>query len=135
MVTYLLRAIADMRASREKELEQLPTDKVAAEKWINNGKKIEASKKNVTFEENTIDLKETNIETEKKSFDIFSKLKRKTDESEVISKQENTTNVSNITIFKEILEIKQSLNEVKKLSTFLFVVINPPPNPTKKYII
>ena len=161
------RAIADMQASRERELEKLPMDKIAAEKWINNGNKSENVKKNVTFKQEDHDNKgnqdnkdseynqdnqnseynqdnqineynqdnqsnkynqdnqssEYNqdnqinefikIKNEKEtSFDIFSKLKKK---SEFIENKTPINGISNSELFKEILEIKQTLKELKEL--------------------
>ena len=163
----LERAIADMQASRERELEKLPMDKIAAEKWINNGNKSENVKKNVTFKQEDHDNKgnqdnkdseynqdnqnseynqdnqineynqdnqsnkynqdnqssEYNqdnqinefikIKNEKEtSFDIFSKLKKK---SEFIENKTPINGISNSELFKEILEIKQTLKELKEL--------------------
>ena len=124
----LERAIADMQASRERELEKLPMDKIAAEKWINNGNKSENVKKNVTFKQEDHANKDNQdnqhnqdnqsnefikIKNEKETtFDIFSKLKKK---SEFIENKTPINGISNSELFKEILEIKQSLKELKEL--------------------
>lgn len=108
----LERAIAEMQASRERELEKLPIDKDAAEKWINNGNKQEKSKKNVTFSKDNNLIKENNnIE----NFDILSKLKRKTDIDNTLQNSEHENNISNEKIFQEILNIKKEILLLKKL--------------------
>ena len=107
----LERAIADMMASRERELEQVPIDKDAAEKWINNGKS--ENKKTVSFDKDVVRTDVDKVSnTSKEEFNIFSKLKRKT-ENNNYNKQHDT--ISNTNLFKEILEIKQSINELKQM--------------------
>ena len=111
----LERAIADMIASRERELDQVPQDKKAAEKWINNGNKIEDSKKNVTFEDDYIETTKKEIipkQVEKDNFDIFTKLKKKSNEDETKS---GIDNISNSHLYKELVEIKQTLKQLKEL--------------------
>jgi len=121
------RYIAEMMASRERELEQLPIDKQAAEKWINNGNSTNQQStngnntKNVSFNdtneefiletvsnEDTSNASVNNLDT----LDIFSKLKKKSNSGDKYQKEDE---VSNSTLFKEILEIKQSISELKNL--------------------
>jgi hypothetical protein len=128
------RSIAEMMASRERELEQLPIDKQAAEKWINNGNSTNQQStngnntKNVSFNDTNEEFILESVSNEDTSnfndndsnasvnnldtLDIFSKLKKKSNSGDKYQKEDE---VSNSTLFKEILEIKQSISELKNL--------------------
>jgi uncharacterized protein YkuJ len=138
-----------MMASRERELEQLPIDKQAAEKWINNGNSTNQQStnqqstnqqstnqqstngnntKNVSFNDtneefileyvsnedisNFNDIDSNASVNNSDTLDIFSKLKKKSNSGDKYQKEDE---VSNSTLFKEILEIKQSISELKNL--------------------
>ena len=123
----LERSIAEMMASRERQLEQIPQNKNVAENWITNGgtgvsgstssndNKIK-SVKNVTFNETTetkiIDNNEMMNNAKMENFDIFSKLKKKTENI-----PSTPLSVSNETIYNEILSLKKSIEEIKTLLT------------------
>jgi len=131
----LERSIAEMMASRERQLEQIPQNKNDAENWITNGgtgvsgsttsnndDKIKSGK-NVTFNEKTetkiIDNNEMINNSRMENFDIFSKLKKKKENisSIPVPVPDLTRIISNETIYNEILSLKKSIEEIKILLT------------------
>ena len=105
-----------------------------AEKWINNGNSTNQQStngnntKNVSFNDTNEEFILESVSNEDTSnfndndsnasvnnldtLDIFSKLKKKSNSGDKYQKEDE---VSNSTLFKEILEIKQSISELKNL--------------------
>ena len=140
----LERSIAEMMASRERELEQLPVDKQAAEKWINNGNTTNEqttneqttneqttngnNTKNVSFNDTTEEFILESVSNEDSSnfntIDENSSVNN-SDTLDIFSKLKKKSinnndsqpkeSISNSTIFKEIVTLKKQIEELKNL--------------------